>query len=170
LILNVLPDDVAQQVIQKALASMPQLLSGIGSVVFSSFSSIFAFDSWASMCVFLLYYLLADWHNLSDWVGRHLGASDELGIEIANDSTSAVRTYFYALTLANIPVAASVGLTMWLLVCHWRLPVAIVTLITCYVPYLGASFSALFAGWSLLEPVVFGKRRSWSPLSYLCRT
>ena len=146
LILNVLPDDVAQQIIQKALASMPQMLTGLGSVVFSSFSSIFALIMGVYVAFFLLYYLLADWHNLSAWVGRHLGVSDELGIDIANDSTSAVRTYFYALTLANIPVAASVGLTMWLLGLPLAIPVAIVTLITCYVPYLGAIVSAMFAG------------------------
>jgi predicted PurR-regulated permease PerM len=146
LILNVLPDDVAQQVIQKALAAMPQMLTGVGSVVFSGFSSIFALIMGVYVAFFLLYYLLADWHNLSGWVGRHLGVSDELGTEIANDSTSAVRTYFYALTLANIPVAASVGLTMWLLGLPLAVPVAIVTLITCYIPYLGAIVSAMFAG------------------------
>jgi predicted PurR-regulated permease PerM len=146
LILNVLPDNVAQQVIQKALSAMPQMLSGVGSAVFSGFSSIFAVIMGVYVAFFLLYYLLADWHNLSEWVGRHLGVSDELGVEIANDSTSAVRTYFYALTLANIPVAASVGLTMWLLGLPLAIPVAIVTLITCYIPYLGAIVSALFAG------------------------
>ena len=108
---------------------------------------------------FLLYYLLADWHNLSDWVGRHLGVSDELGIEIANDSTSAVRTYFYALTLANIPVAASVGLdnvaagfaagnTGRDRHAHYVL----------YSHILGQSFLRYLPVWSLSVPAVFGKQ------------
>jgi predicted PurR-regulated permease PerM len=143
---QIVPPDMAQQIVQKAMVAIPQVLSGIGSFVVGGFSSLFALFMGVYVAFFLLYYLLSDWHNLSDWVGRHLGVQEQLGIEIANNSTAAVRTYFYALTLANIPVAASVGLTMWLLGLPLAVPVAIVTLITCYIPYLGAIVSALFAG------------------------
>jgi predicted PurR-regulated permease PerM len=95
---------------------------------------------------FLLYYLLSDWHNLCTWVGGHLGVGEKTGVDMVNGATSAVRTYFYALTLANIPVALAVGLTMALLGLPLAIPVAIVTLITCYIPYLGAIVSATFAG------------------------
>ena len=142
---QVVPPDLAHQIVQNAMVAIPQVISGISSFVVSGFSSVFALFMGIYIAFFLLYYLLSDWHNLSDWVGRHLG-QDTMGIEIVNNSTAAVRTYFYALTLANIPVAASVGLTMWLLGLPLAIPVAIVTLITCYIPYLGAIVSALFAG------------------------
>ena len=140
------PPGMAQQIVQNVIAEIPQMLAGVSSFVVGGFSSLLALFMGVYIAFFLLYYLLSDWHNLSDWVGRHLGVRKGLGIDIANDSTAAVRTYFYALTLANIPVAASVGLTMWLLGLPLAIPVAIVTLITCYIPYLGAIVSALFAG------------------------
>ncbi len=146
LMTRVVPDDVAQEIIQRALVAIPQVLTGVTSFVFIGFSSIFAFLMGSYIAFFLLFYLLADWHNLSDWVGRHLGVPEKMGIEIANDATSAVRTYFYALTLANVPVAVAVGLTMWLLGLPLAIPVALVTLITCYIPYLGAIVSGTFAG------------------------
>jgi len=146
LIAQVVPLDAAQQIVQKTMAAIPQMLAGISSFVVGGFSSLFALFMGVYIAFFLLYYLLSDWHNLSNWVGRHLGVQEEVGISIANNSTAAVRTYFYALTLANIPVAASIGLTMWLLGLPLAVPVAIVTLITCYIPYVGAIVSALFAG------------------------
>ncbi len=146
LIVRVVPGGATEQVIQKALAAIPHMLTGVSSFLFSGFSSLFALFMGIYFSFFLLYYLLADWHNLLDWTGRHLGVDEELGIAIANDSTSAVRTYFYALTLANVPVAVTVGLVMWLMGLPLALPVAIVTLITCYIPYLGAIISATFAG------------------------
>ncbi len=145
LIVRVLPDEAAQQIIQRALAWAPEALTGITSFLFEGFSSLFAFVMGVYIAFFLLYYLLSDWHNLCRWVGRHLGVAEKLGVEMVNDATSAVRTYFYALTLANIPVALAVGLTMALLGLPLAIPVAIVTLITCYIPYLGAIVSASFA-------------------------
>jgi predicted PurR-regulated permease PerM len=146
LIVWVLPDETAQVLVQKALAWAPQALTGITSFVFEGFSSIFAFLMGVYIAFFLLYYLLSDWHDLCIWVGRHIGVPEKLGVDIVVDATSAVRTYFYALTLANIPVAVVVGLTMALLGLPLAIPVAIVTLITCYIPYLGAIVSATFAG------------------------
>jgi len=145
LVVRVLPDEAAQQLIQRVLAWAPEALTGITSFVVEGFSGIFAFIMGVYIAFFLLYYLLSDWHNLCSWVGRHLGVPEKLGVEMVNDATSAVRTYFYALTLANIPVALAVGLTMALLGLPLAVPVAIVTLITCYIPYLGAILSASFA-------------------------
>jgi predicted PurR-regulated permease PerM len=74
-----------------------------------------------------------------------MGAPAELGVTLVTDATAAVRTYFYALTLANLPVAIAVGITMWLLGLPLAVPVALVTMITAYIPYLGAVISATFA-------------------------
>jgi predicted PurR-regulated permease PerM len=140
-----LPDDLTGQVMETVQTALPQSISGITSFLISSFSGFVTFLMGGYTALFLLYYLLSDWHNVSDWVGRHIGAPVELGISLVSDATSAVRVYFYALTLANLPVAIAVGVTMWLLGLPLAVPVALVTMITAYIPYLGAVISGTFA-------------------------
>ena len=140
-----LPVDLAEQIQAKALEALPPLVSGITGFVFSGFSSIAAFLFGGFTALFLLFYLLSDWRGVSGWVGRHLGVPDELGLILVNDATSAMRIYFYALTLANLPVAITVGIIMWLLGLPLVVPVTLVTLMSAYIPYLGAIISALFA-------------------------
>jgi predicted PurR-regulated permease PerM len=134
-----------QQIRTQALAALPQVASGMTSFFFSGFSGIIAFFMGAFTALFLLFYLLSDWQGVLNWVGRHVGVPAELGLTLVADATSAIRVYYYALTLANLPVAIAVGLTMWLLGLPLALPVALVTMITSYIPYLGAILSATFA-------------------------
>lgn len=140
-----LPASLAEQFQTHVLQALPRLASGIASFGLSSFSGIAAFLFGGFTALFLLFYLLADWHGVSGWVGRHLGLPSELGLALVDDAASIMRIYFYALTLANLPVAVAVGIIMWLLGLPLAVPVALVTLITSYIPYLGAIISAMFA-------------------------
>lgn len=142
--LNV-PSKLGEQIQTKALETLPQMASGITSFFFSGFSGAVSFFMGAFTAFFLLFYVLSDWHGVSGWVGRHLGVPEELGITVVADATSAIRIYFYALTLANLPVAIGVGVTMWLLGLPLAISVALVTMITSYIPYLGAIISGAFA-------------------------
>lgn len=142
--LNV-PTELIEQIRTKALEALPELASGIASFGLSGFSGIMAFFVGGFTALFLLFYLLDDWGGVSGWVGHHLGVPDDLGQTLVADATSAIRIYFYALTLANLPVAIAVGLTMWLLDLPLAIPVALVTMITSYIPFLGAIISAAFA-------------------------
>lgn len=136
-----LPADLAEQVKE----SLPKLASGLTSFFVSSFSGIVALVMGGYSALFMLYYLLSDWHNTVNWIGAHLGVPAELSTSLAADAVSAIQIYFYALTLANFPVAVVVGITMVLLGLPLALPVALVTMITSYIPYLGAILSAAFA-------------------------
>ena len=140
-----LPDGPIKQFQTTALSALPKLASGISSFIFSGFSGIMAFFMGGFTALFLLFYLLSDWDNVSNWVGRHLGLPAELGLTLVADATSAIRIYFYALTVSNLPVAAGVGITMWLLGLPLAVPVALVTMVTSYIPYLGAILSGTFA-------------------------
>ena len=137
--------ELIEQIRTKAVEALPQLASGLTSFIFSGFSGILSFFMGGFTALFLLFYLLSDWDNVSTWVGRHLGVPGELGATLIADATSALRIYFYALTLANLPVAAAVGITMWLLGLPLAVPVALVTMVTAYIPYLGAILSGAFA-------------------------
>jgi predicted PurR-regulated permease PerM len=146
LVVRVVPDETAKQIVQKALEWAPQALTGITSFVFAGFSSLLAFIMGVYTAFFLLYFLLEEWHGISKWVGGKLTVPKEIGSTIVDDSAKAMRTYFWAVTIANVPVAIAVGITMVLLGLPLALPVAIVTLITCYIPYIGAFVSGAFAG------------------------
>lgn len=140
-----LPADLIQRLVQSALDIVPTLASGLASFFTSGFSSAIAFFWGMFMGAFLLFYLLSDWHNLSAWIGRNLGLPETLGAALVSDATAAIRSYFYALTLSSIVVSVSIALTMALLGLPLAFTIAIVTMVTSYVPYLGAIFSGAFA-------------------------
>ena len=121
--------------------------SGTGSVsgiVQSGFSSAAAFAIGLFIGAFLLFYLLKDWHLLREWTGGHIGLPEDLGGGLIEDATTAIRRYFWGLTLANIPVALGIGVAMWILGLPLAATVVLITFVTAYVPYLGAIFSGAF--------------------------
>ena len=118
--------------------------SGLSGFVQATFSSIAFLVIGVFVGTFLLYYLLKDWHPIADWLASHTGLPLDLGKDILADATRSIRQYFYALTLTSIPVALLIGLAMWALGVPLAFTVAIVTLITSYIPYLGAIFSGAF--------------------------
>jgi predicted PurR-regulated permease PerM len=121
------------------------LVRGLASSLSSVFSSALALLAGVLVGLFFLYYLLAEWDQLLDWLAGHLGVGADVGRDILDDSTSAVRQYFFGLTVSSVIVAVIVGATMVVLGLPLALTIAIVTLVTSYVPYLGAIFSGAFA-------------------------
>ncbi len=121
------------------------LLRGVASSFQSVFSGTLAFLAGLLVGLFFLYYLLAEWDDLLHWLAGHLGVGPELGRGILVDATSAVRQYFFGLTVTSLIVAVIVGVTMLVLGLPLAGTIALVTLVTSYVPYLGAIFSGAFA-------------------------
>lgn len=121
------------------------LFSGLASSFSSVFSSVLALVVGLFVGLFFLYYLLAEWDGLLDWLAGHLGVDADVGRGILVDAVSAVRQYFYGLTVTSALVALIVGTAVLLLGLPLAVTIAIVTLVTSYVPYLGAIFSGAFA-------------------------
>ena len=117
---------------------------GITGIVQSGFTSAAAFAIGLFIGAFLLFYLLKDWHLLREWTGGHIGLPADLGGGLIEDATTAIRRYFWGLTLANIPVALGIGVAMWILGLPLAATVVLITFVTAYVPYLGAIFSGAF--------------------------
>ena len=117
-------------------------LSGYVGTVFSSTASFFA---GTFVGIFLLYFILADWERLREWVAEHLGVEAAVGAEIVDDTTWSMRQYFIALTVSSVIVAIMVGTTVWILGLPLVGAITLVTFFTSYVPYLGALFSGAFA-------------------------
>jgi predicted PurR-regulated permease PerM len=119
--------------------------SGAGGLVTSTFSSLgFALIGFF-IGLFLLYYLLKDWHVLTGWVAGHMGVPKDLGDGLISDATGSIRQYFIALTYTSIPIAIIIGATMWVLGLPLAFTVALVTFVTAYIPYIGAIVSGAFA-------------------------
>lgn len=126
--------EVASAAIGGASAYLPGLLSGTVS-----------FTLGIAIGTFLVYYILTDWHGLTAWVARHLGPNEEVGAGIVEDTIGAVRRYFSSLTLSAVVTAVLIGGAAWALDVPLAFTIAVITLVTSYVPYLGAIFSGAFA-------------------------
>jgi putative heme transporter len=121
------------------------LIPGLASFITGAFSSVASFAIGTFAAVFFLYFVLADWDEVSDWVGSHLGVPDDLGGGVIEDTVWSMREYFYVLTVSSLVTAVLVGGTMAALALPLAAAVALVTFVTSYIPYLGAIFSGAFA-------------------------
>lgn len=140
-----LPIGMFDWMLTNALNALPQIAAGLGAFFSSSFSGAIALFVGLFLSAFLLYYLLSDWHGIVGWLAHNIGLAPELGETVINNTTQAVRRYFYALTLSSIVVSVSIGSTMALLGLPLAFTIGLVTMVTSYVPYLGAIVSGVFA-------------------------
>lgn len=122
-----------------------EAVGGLASTLSSTFSSLVSLGIGAAIGAFLFYYIVVDWENLTAWVGRHVGLDADTGAEIVQDSAVAVRRYFWALTLSAVVTAVLIGGSAWLLGIPLAFTIAVITLVTSYVPYIGAIVSGAFA-------------------------
>lgn len=120
-------------------------LGGLVARLSTTFSSLVSLSIGAAIGAFLVYYVVVDWDNLTAWVGRHVGLDADTGAEVVEDSAVAVRRYFWALTITAVVTAVLIGGSAWLLGVPLAFTIAVITLVTSYVPYIGAIVSGAFA-------------------------
>ena len=140
-----IPADTVDSVTKSVTASAPKFASGVAGAFGSSLSGLAAFAFGMFLGIFMLFYILSDWHSMATWIGEHLGYPAELGIGMVEDGTKSVRGYYKGVTISSIWVAIVIGLTMWAMGLPLALPIALVTFFTAYIPYIGAIFSGAFA-------------------------
>jgi predicted PurR-regulated permease PerM len=126
-------------------AATGQALGGVAAALSGTFSSLVSLGIGTAIGAFLVYYVIVDWDGLTGWVGAHLGLDPETGAGVVDDSAVAVRRYFWALTISAVVTAVLIGGAAWLLGVPLAFTIAVVTLVTSYVPYLGAIVSGAFA-------------------------
>jgi len=117
-----------------AASLLPGIFSSVASLVLGLFIS-----------AFLLFYMLYDWSRIVGWVGGHVGLDREAGSEVVQDAVSATRAYFASVTISAVVTAVLIGLAAVLLDVPLAFAIAVVTLVTSYIPYLGAILSGAFA-------------------------
>jgi predicted PurR-regulated permease PerM len=136
-----LMDDVQKQL----QLFVDEVLPGLLSYVPSAFSGISSFLVGAFIALFILYFVLAEWASLAQWVAGHLGVPEDLGEGIVTDATRSFRDYFYVLTVASLPVAGMVWVAAFVMGVPLGFTIALITFVTSYVPYIGALVSSIFA-------------------------
>lgn len=119
--------------------------AGLSSVLSGLLSNVISFIIGFLVATFLLFYVLVDWHRLTGWVGSHLGVDRSTGEGVLSDAVSSVRQYFGGLTISAVVTAVLIGGAAGLLDVPLAFAIALVTLVTSYVPYLGAIVSGGFA-------------------------
>ena len=120
-------------------------LGGLGSVLPGVFSGTVSLAIGVAMGAFLVYYVLVDWHSLTTWVGRHMGLDPDTGSAIVGDAVMSVRRYFGSLTLSAVVTAVLIGGAAFAMDVPLAFTIAVITLVTSYIPYLGAIVSGAFA-------------------------
>jgi len=122
------------------------LLSSVGSALSAGLSGTFSFLFGVFISATLLYYVLTDWPTIADWLSRHMGGlPSDVGDGIVQDAVGAMRGYFRGTTITGLVVATCIGLAMWIMGVPLAGTVAVVTFLTCYIPFFGAIISGAFA-------------------------
>lgn len=135
----------ADELIARLQELVSGVIPGLAGWVTTAFSGVAAFAIGVFAALFILYFILADWDMLTEWVASHLGVAQELGEGIIDDTIWSMRQYFYVLTASSLITGVLIGGTIAVLGLPLAFAVGIVTFLTSYIPYLGAFFSGAFA-------------------------
>ena len=119
--------------------------AGLSSLLSGLLSNVASFVVGTLVAVFLLFYVLLDWHRLTRWVSSHLAVDQAMGNGVVDDAVSSIRQYFGGLTISAVVTSVLIGASAALLDVPLAFAIALVTLVTSYVPYLGAIVSGAFA-------------------------
>lgn len=120
-------------------------LGGAASYVPGIFSGVASLVIGLLIATFLLFYMLYDWSRIVGWVGSHVGLDEDTGPAVVRDAVSAMRAYFASLTISAVVTAVLIGITAVVLDVPLAFTIAVITLVTSYIPYLGAIVSGTFA-------------------------
>lgn len=95
--------------------------------------------------VFSLFILLKDGPKLRAWVNGHLGVPPTVAQTITANVVLSIRRYFLGTTIVASFNAIVVGVGAWILGVPLAGTIAVVTLVTAYIPFVGAVVSGAFA-------------------------
>ena len=122
------------------------LLSSVFGALSSGLASIFSLAFGLFIGTTLLFYVLSDFPTMAAWAADHMGSlPPHLGKAIVGDAVRAMRGYFNATTITGLVVSSTIAVAMLLMGIPLAFTVALVTFLTCYIPYFGAIISGAFA-------------------------
>jgi putative heme transporter len=116
------------------LKGLTEAVRGITSIVFFVVFSVFS-----------LLFLLKDGPSMRGWVDSHLGVPRNVARIITGDVIASLRRYFAGVSIVAAFNAVVVGIGAVVLDVPLAGTIAVVTLVTAYIPFIGAFISGAFA-------------------------
>ena len=126
-------------------SSVPQIVSTLTRGIAAGIGGLASLAFFVCFTAFSVFFLLKDGPLLRGWVDRHLGIPLPLAHSVTEDVVSSVRRYFTGVTIVAVFNGVVVGLGALLLDVPLAGTIAVVTLVTAYVPFIGAFASGAFA-------------------------
>jgi predicted PurR-regulated permease PerM len=125
--------------------AVPSILSTLVHGVAEGIRGLTSLAFFLSFSVFSLFFLLKDGPTMRAWFDRHLGVPQPVAQVISGGVINALRRYFLGVTIVAAFNAVVVGLGALVLGVPLAGTIAVVTLVTAYVPFIGAFVSGTFA-------------------------
>lgn len=126
-------------------AALPAIGGALLNGVAKGISGLTSLAFFLSFFFFSTFFLLKDGPVYRRFIDRHLGIPRPIATIVTGDVVQALRSYFYGVTLVAVFNAILVGLGAWALGVPLAGTIAVVTLVTAYVPFIGAFVSGAFA-------------------------
>jgi putative heme transporter len=117
------------------------LLKGVAGGI----SGLTSLAFFLSFTLFSTFFLLKDGPTVRRFVNRHLGIPVEVANVVTRNMLSSLRKYFLGVSIVAAFNAIVVGIAAWILGVPLAGTIAVVTLVTAYVPFIGAFVSGAFA-------------------------
>ncbi len=140
-----LPPGTVDEAVARLTSALEDTGGAIATALTRGLSGTLTALSGLFLGAFMLFFMLKDWNAISAWVGCHLGVPADIGAGLLDDAVSAMREYFKSVTITGVIVAIIVGVAVAIIGLPLAVPIALVTWLTCYIPYVGALISAVFA-------------------------
>jgi predicted PurR-regulated permease PerM len=126
-------------------ASMPDVISTFVHGLAAGISGLASLGFFLAFTIFSLFMLLKDGPLLRSWINGHLGVPQTIGNTITSNVITSVRRYFLGTTIVATFNAIVVGVGALILDVPLAGTIAVVTLVTAYIPFVGAVVSGAFA-------------------------
>lgn len=126
-------------------ADLPKIVSTLTEGVVHGISGITSLAFGLSLAMLSLFFLLKDGPAMRGWIDGHLGVPQPVAQTITGGVIRSLRGYFRGVTLVAAFNAVVVGLGALILGVPLAGTIAVVTLVTAYVPFIGAFVSGAFA-------------------------
>ena len=139
-------DSGASAASDNAKASVPDVISTFVNGVAKGISGLTSLAFFLAFTIFSLFMLLKDGPKLRLWIDRHLGVPPTVAQTITGNVVLSIRRYFLGTTIVATFNAIVVGVGAWILGVPLAGTIAVVTLVTAYIPFVGAFVSGRVRG------------------------
>jgi predicted PurR-regulated permease PerM len=126
-------------------SSVPEIGETLLKGVASGISGLTSIAFFLSFTLFSTFFLLKDGPTVRRFVNSHLGIPVAVANVVTGNMLSSLRRYFLGVSIVAAFNAIVVGIAAWALGVPLAGTIAVVTLVTAYVPFIGAVVSGAFA-------------------------